>query len=352
VYDLVLRLNEITKAIFHIPQVLQHRQTSSLEINKNGLSPDLLNLSFRRSLEDMLTRSTYSGWVETTPYPQVFRVRRHIVGCPLVSIIIPSAGKVISRPEGDQCLLETCIKSIRSLSTYSPYEIILVDGYDIPASVLAKVSGSNLRLVRCPEPFNFSQRINQGAAEAKGAFLVLLNDDIEVITPDWLESMLEFAQQQEIGAVGAKLLYPEGQIQHIGVTIQDSTPEHIYHGLDLHKTGYLYTAVTNRNCLAVTAACLMIRHEVFEQLDGMDEAFPLNYNDVDLCLKAYAAGYRNVVTPYAQLVHYESISRQKGLLPNEWKNFKYKWGTYLRAIKQDPYTSPNLASCIVSDDMA
>ncbi|PMB29511.1 glycosyltransferase, partial [Fischerella thermalis BR2B] len=173
--------------------------------------------------------------------------------------------------------------------------------------------------------------------------LLLLNDDTEVITPDWLESMLELAQQKEIGAVGAKLLFPDGRLQHVGVMILEGNPCHAFYGFDNEQSGYFCSNIVNRNYLAVTAACLMMRQEVFQLLGGLDEAFPLNYNDVDLCLKAHQAGYRNVVTPYAQLIHYESASRQKGLKPGEWKQLNHKWKDYFEKLGTDPYYNPNLS---------
>ena len=297
----------------------------------------------RKALEAMLERSLYPGRVEETPNPGIYRVRRDIVGEPLISIIIPSAGKKIDIPEGSLCLLENCIRSIEQLSTYGNFEIIVVDGYDIPESTLQKIATPKLQIVRCAEPFNFSMRINTGAAKAKGQFLLLLNDDTQVMTPDWLESMLELAQQTEIGAVGAKLLLPDKKIQHVGVILLDGNPCHAFYCFDSEHPGYYCSNIVTRNYLVVTAACLMIRQEVFHQLGGLDEAFPLNYNDVDFCLKAHQTEYRNVVTPYVQLIHYESASRQKGLRLGEWSQLNNKWNHYLKTLGTDPYYNRNLS---------
>lgn len=343
-YDLVLQVVEKTKNIYHIPKILYHWRVIPSSVTSGEQAKPWAYTAGKKALEAMLERSPYSGRVEETSNPGIYRVRRNIVGHPLVSIIIPSAGKTIDTPASSLCLLENCLHSIEQLSTYRNYEIVVVDGYDIPEATLNAIAFANPQLVHCAEPFNFSARINAGVAKAKGQFLLLLNDDTQVITSDWLESMLELAQQTEIGAVGAKLLSPDGKIQHTGVVILDGLPCHAFYGFDAEHPGYHCSNLVNKNYLAVTAACLMIRQEVFQQIGGMDENFPLNYNDVDLCLKAYQAGYRNVVTPFARLSHYESASRQhKGLKPGEWKQYNDKWKDYLKTLKTDPYYNANLS---------
>jgi glycosyltransferase involved in cell wall biosynthesis len=342
-YDLGLRIVEKTKNIYHIPKILYHWRIIPASAASGEKAKPWAYIAACKALEGMLERSPYPGRVEETSRTGFYRVRRDIIGQPLVSIIIPSAGKIIDTPNGSLCLLENCISSIKRLSTYHNFEIIVVDGYDIPQSTIEKIASDNVQLVRCAEPFNFSMRINRGAAKAKGEFLLLLNDDTQIITPDWLESMIELAQQKEIGAVGAKLLSPDGKIQHVGVVILNGSPCHVFYGFDSEHPGYYCSNIVNRNCLAVTAACLMMRQDVFQNLEGLDEGFPLNNNDVDLCLKAHQAGYRNVITPYAQLIHYESASRQAGLRPGEWKKLNNKWDDYFKILKKDPYYNINFS---------
>lgn len=357
-YDLVLRVVEKTRSIYHIPKILYHWRVIPASVTAGGeQAKPWAYTAARKALEAMLARSAYPGIVETVPdRPGFWRVRRHIIGEPLISIIIPSAGKGKTTPAF--IALENCVRSIQERSTYRTFELVIVDGYDIPEATLATVMRSsehlpesNIRLVRCQEPFNFAHRINQGAANAKGEVLLLLNDDTEVITPDWLESMLEFAQQEEIGAVGAKLFYPDGKIQHGGVMVLGGNPGHAYHGFDGDHPGYYCSNLVNRNYLAVTAACLMVRQTVFQQVGGMDEIFPLNYNDVDFCLKVHQAGYRNVVTPYAQLIHYESMSREPGLQPMEWETLNRKWQDYFKQLNGDPYYNPNLSHRAVTFEL-
>ncbi len=349
-YDLVLRVVERTRNIYHIPKILYHWRIIPASVTAGSEAKPWAYLAARKALEDMLARSPYPGWVEETPRVGFWRVRRHIIDHPLISIIIPSAGKVADTPKGPLNVLENCVRSIQQQSTYRNVEIVVVDGYDIPeptletlTTIFKQAPEFPFKLVRCAEPFNFAQRINLGAANATGEFLLLLNDDTEVLTPDWLESMLEFAQQSDIGAVGAKLLFPDGKIQHAGVMVLNGNAGHAYHGFDHDHPGYFCSNIVNRNYLGATAACLMMRRDLFQQLGGMDELFPLNYNDVDLCLKAHQAGYRNVVTPYAQLIHYESASRESGLKPKEWENLNNKWGSYLKSLGTDPYYNPNLS---------
>ena len=342
-YDLVLRLVEHTQQIYHIPKILYHWRVIPASVTSSSDAKPWAYEAARRALEDMLIRSDYPGRVESGPREGFYRIRREIQGNPLVSIVIPSAGKALE-PGASRCLLEDCIQSIRDRSSYRNLEMIVVDGYDVSDKVVEAIASDDLHLVRCADPFNFAQRINLGVAQAQGEFVLLLNDDVEVLTPDWIESMLEFAQQPEIGAVGAKLLYPNGTLQHIGVMVLGGNPGHAFHQVAGDHPGYFLSNLVNRNYLAVTAACLMMRRSLYEELGGMDEAFPLNYNDVDLCLKAHQAGYRQVATPYAQLLHHESASRQPGLQPQEWQTLNNKWQAYFEQLKHnDPYYNPNLS---------
>jgi glycosyltransferase involved in cell wall biosynthesis len=343
-YDLVLRVTERTKNIYHISKILYHwRAIPSSAASGSQAKPEAYTAG-KKALEAMLERSSYSGHVEETINPGIYRVRRNIIDYPLVSIIIFGCGKKIKAPSSSLYLLENCIHSIKQLSTYRNYEIIVVHGSDISESILQKLAAPNLHRVYCTKLFNLSTQINTGAAEAKGQFLLLLSEDTKVINPEWLESMVELAQQTEIGAVGAKLLSPDKKIQHVGVIITEGNPCHVFYGLDSDHPGYYCSNIVNKNYLAVTGACLMIRQNVFQQIRGMDEDFPTYYYDTNLCLKAHQAGYRNVVTPYAQLIQYESISRQKGIKDAEWKRLNDKWKDYFKTLGNDPYFNKNLSS--------
>ncbi len=343
-YQLMLSVVEHTQRIYHVPKVLYHhwQQPDSWHpVTWVQSNPTAAQIALTQYLE----RSAYPGWAEPLPTPGLFRVRRQLLEQPLISLIIPSAAKTLETTTGTVCLVEQCIRSVQERSTYRNFEIVLVDGYDVPNQILetlGAIAPNNLKLVRSRDPFNFSQRMNQGVAAAQGNILLMLNDDIEVLTPNWLELMLELAQQPEIAAVGAKLFYPDRTIQHAGVIVPAGNPSHAFAGAATASPGYFYSNTVTRNYIAVTAACLMVRRVVFEAVGGFDESFPLNYNDVDLCLKFHQAGYRNTLTPYAQLIHYESATRDKGLNPGELEQFNWCWSNYFAKFGTDPYYNTNL----------
>ena len=183
--------------------------------------------------------------------------------------------------------------------------------------------------------------MNQGAALARGEHLLFLNDDVEVITPDWLERMLEFSQQPAVGAVGATLFFPGGRFQHAGVAVLGGRPLHPFYSHRGDHPGYFNGLLTPRNCSAVTGACLMTRADVFHSAGGFDERFPLNYNDVDYCLRIISAGRRVVCTPHARLYHHELGTRPAEVRPAEWDAFLRRWGA---AWAEDPYYNPNLST--------
>ena len=340
-YDLVLRVVEKTNKIYHIPKILYHWRIIPASVTSGEQAKPWAYIAAQKALQDMIRRSSFQGYVEQAARAGFWRVRRNIVEQPLVSIIIPSAGKMCKLGLSH---LERCVKSIQLLSQYRNFEIVIVDGYDINDAILKNISAPNIRLVRCVEPFNFAERINRGADVAKGQFLLLLNDDTEIITREWIESMLEFAQQPEIAAVGAKLLFPNGELQHTGVMILSGNPCHAFYNSEGDDPGYFCSNIVNRNYLAVTGACLMVRKSIFQEVGGMDELFPLNYNDVDLCLKFHQAGYRNVFTPYSQLIHHESATRKGGVKPEELNRLHEKWRAYLKSLGGDPYYNPNLST--------
>lgn len=342
-WDLVLRVTEQTQQIRHIPKVLYHWRLTPTSVTSGAEAKPWAYAAARRALEAMVQRSPYPGEVEALPRDGFYRVKRYLRHQPMVSIIIPSAGKAMGGGSA-QSFLEHGLTSLWQRSTYPNLEVVVVDGYDLPVPVLNWVKDSPATLLRCSQPFNFSMRLNQGVAASQGEILLILNDDVEVVSPDWIESMLQFAQQREIGAVGARLLFPTGHIQHTGVLVLDGNPGHAFYDAPGDSPGYFCSNLVNRNYLGVTGACLMVRREVYQQVGGMDEIFPLNYNDVDFCLKLHQAGYRNVVTPFAELIHHESATRQRGVLPNELETFHARWRPYLDGLGGDPYYNPNLSS--------
>jgi len=218
----------------------------------------------------------------------------------------------------------------------------VLDRNQMPLEMEARLSRRGVRRVAYSEAFNWSRVNNLGARHATGSHLLLLNDDMEVITPDWLESMLEFSQRDGIGAVGGKLLFPDGRIQHAGVTIFNCKPGIRITATAAAAPGYFMGNVVHRNCIAVTGACMMTRKDVFESVGGIERRiFRSIITDVDYCLRLIVSGRRIVYTPYSQLYHYESLTRPKGVEGDEVKRFEDLW---LKRFLHDPYSNPNLTT--------
>jgi GT2 family glycosyltransferase len=234
-----------------------------------------------------------------------------------------------------------CVESIRQKSTYDNYEIVLVHHEDdVTEEVEKELDRLGVQRLAYDESFNWSAVMNRGAAAATGDYLLFLNDDMEVITPDWIESLLEFAQQPDIGVVGGKLLFPNGELQHAGVVVADLTPRHAFYRFPGSHPGYFSSNLIHRDCSAVTGACLMTRAAVFDEVGGFGTDLGLNYNDIDYCLKVIAGGRRVVCTPHAQLYHYEGCTKS-GTYEVELNAFRERWqGKWER----DPYYNPNLSS--------
>jgi GT2 family glycosyltransferase len=279
------------------------------------------------------------GRVEAGPSPGLQRVRYAIQGQPRISIILPSAGRFAVIRGRHTSYVGKCIRSIRELSTWPNYEVLVIDNDDMPESLQRELDDLNVVRVSFTAPFNLSAKLNLGAAKADGDFLLLLNDDIEVLTPDWMESMLEHAQWPEVGVVGAKLLFPDGKLQHAGVTFLRGLPHHHFYRWPGSEPGHFASHLLTRNYSAVTGACLMVRAEVYQEVGGFDESMPLNFNDIDFCMKVRQTGRRIVYTPYAQLIHHEAASKD-GCFREEAHAFRDRWG---REMAADPFYSPHLA---------
>ena len=297
-YGLLLRMVEHTRRIHHLPQVLYHEQ-----LPKPVLPGCPANLSFKfhkQSLSDYLKRVNIEAEVSDGLFPGSFRVRRKIRNEPKVSIIIPTRDSVD--------LLRQCLESIETLSSYRNYEIIVVDNGSTDTETLNYLNHLDHRVLQYPDAFNFSAINNMAARVATGEHLLFLNDDTCVINADWIEAMLEHSQRAEVGAVGAKLLYPDGSVQHGGVAFgPDGRALHLNRYAAPSTHGYTGLASVIRNLNAVTGACLMTRAELFQEVGGFEEKLPVHYNDIDLCLKMRARGLLVVYTPFAQLVHFEGV---------------------------------------------
>jgi len=298
-YDLGLRIVERAERVQHIPRVLYFEE--ALKTYPEGFNFDTSVALQKQALSAHLKRTGVEGEVSPGLIPGSHRIRRKIDAQSQVSIIIPTRDKID--------FLRRCVTSIEEKSTFRNYEIIIVDNGSVETASAEYFAHTGHRVVRDDAPFNYSRVNNLGASLATGDHLLFLNNDIEVITPEWLEALLEQSQRAEVGAVGAKLLYPNGLIQHAGIVFGGPTGStHADLFGETHNHGYHGLADVVRNFSAVTGACLMMRANVFREIRGFDEQLAVTYNDVDLCLKARDRGYLVVYTPYSVLYHHEGVS--------------------------------------------
>lgn len=345
-YDLAARCVERLRAdqIVHIPRVLYHWRIIPGSTSESiGNKPYALTAS-EQALNEHLMRQGLAGEVRALPTGS--HCVRYAVPAspPLVSIIVPTRNGVE--------LLRTCLESVRDKTQYANYQILIVDNAsDDPATLryMAELAADpRIRVLRDDRPFNFSALNNQAARAADGEVLALLNNDIEVITPDWLDHMVGAAMLADVGAVGARLWYPDNTLQHGGVILSDDdVAVHAHHRLPRGSHGYFSRAELMQDFSAVTAACLVVRKDRFFEVDGMNEVdLAIAYNDIDLCLKLRERGYRNLWTPFADLYHHESVSRgpedtpeKIARLQREAAYMRQRWAKWLA---RDPAFSPNL----------
>jgi O-antigen biosynthesis protein len=349
-YDLVLRLTEKTDKIAHIPKILYHRRIyddSTAAVNSAAVNCQIkVCNATEKALSEALQRRGEPGRVTALKnYPGLYIVRYEIREFKLVTIIVPTRDLGI--------MLDRCLSSIFSYTTYPNYEVLVVDNGSLEPATFSvferwqKQEPQRFRLLSIDIPFNYSKLNNRAVQQTRSDYLLFLNNDVEVATPDWLNAMVEQAQRPTIGAVGARLLYPDGTIQHAGVVAGlGGIAGHSHRNFPGEHLGYFAQIQTVNNYMAVTAACLMCRREVFEEVSGFEENLAVAFNDVDFCFKLSKKGYRNVYLPHVMLYHDESKSRGYENTPEKQERFqqeifyiRQKWKTI---IDQDPCYSPHL----------
>lgn len=336
-YDFILRFNEHMKKVAHIPKILYHWRTIPGSTATSIDNKDYAVNAAVRALEEHLENTGNLAFVKPSQYTGCYQARHQVEGNPKVSIIIPSAGRDSLIRDKQIDLLVNCIDSVMQKSTYSNLEIVVVDNDDLRPGTRAALANYPIKFIHYTEPvFNVAAKMNLGAQHDNGEYLLFLNDDIEVITPDWIEAMLSLAQRPGVGAVGAKLFFEDGTLQHVGVTFCNGLPDHIYRGYPGDEPGYFFSSEGQRNYLAVTGACILLRRGLFEEVGGFEETFAVNYNDIDLCLKIWQKGYRNVYTGQAMLYHFESRTRKREVATYEQDLFLQRWSD---KIGRDPYYS-------------
>ncbi len=351
-YDLILRLTEKAGRIAHIPKILYHwrsygNSTAQSQSNKDYAKDAGLN-ALKAHFERIGTEASIrkspvvAGWYETS-YP--------VSGEPLVSILIPN------KDHTDD--LKKCLDSLFVKCTYKNFEVLILENnstkqetFDYYEEVLK--AHDNVRVLTWDAPFNFSAINNFGAKEARGEYLLLLNNDVEVISENLLEHMLGFAQRKDVGIVGVKLLYPDDTVQHAGVLVgAGGLASHMFKGIPDSDPGYFARAITTQDVSCVTAACMMVSKKLYEEANGMDERFTVAFNDVDFCLKIRQMGYLIVYDAYVKLYHYESKSRGAEDTPEKFERsgsevalLNERWN--IQSAKKegawtDPYYNPNLS---------
>jgi O-antigen biosynthesis protein len=343
-WDLVLKVTERARAVLHVPRVLYHWRM--LETSAAGGGEAAKPWAFeagKRAVQAHCDRIGLQAEVRRDEADAgVYHLDPALRDQPLVSIVIPTAGQAREVRYEPVVLVNQCVRSIVEKSTYENYEIVCVIDASTPEHVhaeLEEIAGDRLRLIEYDRPFSFSAKINVGAIRSEGKHLLMLNDDIEVATPDWIERMVMYSELEEIGAVGGRLLWEDGRLQHVGVLFEEGLPGHPGYGFEGEHRGYANSVRVARNCLAVTGACLMTRRELFDELGGLTAILPVNYNDIDYCLKAYARGHRTVYDPDLVMYHFESSTRSSEVEDWEKETFRLRWQS---VTARDPYSNPHL----------
>ena len=343
-YDFIFRCVEQANLICHIPEVLYHWRTHKASTADNPASKMYAFEAGKRAIEGNLSRTGVRGIVSHTKDLGFYQVEYPVQGNPLVSVLIPN--------KDQKDTLKKCLDSVFEKSTYKNYEVIIIENNSVEQETFQYYKElekrSNVQVVTWKEGFNYSAINNFGAGYASGEYLLFLNNDVEVINPGWMEEMLGNCQREEVGITGAKLYYPDDTIQHAGTIIGiGGIAGHAFLNMPRSRTGYFHKASLQMDLSAVTAACMMMKKSVFDQLGGFEERLSVAFNDVDLCLRTVQAGYLVVYNPRVELYHYESKSR--GTEDNEEKirrfqgEIEFMRNRWIKILKEgDPCYNKNL----------
>ena len=343
-YDFIFRCTEEAEKIVHIAKILYHWRVHQASTADNPTSKMYAFDAGKRAIEAHLQRIGAKAEVSHTKDLGFYRVKYQVQGNPKVSIVIPN--------KDEKETLKKCLESIWQKTTYSNYEIILVENNSTTREIrdyYQELDGKNgVRVVYWDKEFNYSAINNFGISYAKGEYILCLNNDITVISPEWMEELLANCQRPEVGIVGARLYYPDNTIQHAGIVLgMGGCAGSLFVGLARSRGGYLHKAALQQDLSAVTAACFMVKKETFEKVGGFEEKLAVAFNDVDFCLKVRHAGYLVVYDPYAELYHHESKTRgyenteaKKRRFQEEIEYMRCHW---MPDILRDPYYNENLS---------
>lgn len=348
-HDMILRLTDNAKKVVHVPKLLYYWRAHAGSVAGNIEAKPYVVEAARGAVADHLRRHGFSHFTitSTRAFETIFKISYEIIGEPKISIVIPNKDHAED--------LRRCIKSIVEKSTWENYEIIVVENNSETKEIFSYYeelkNNPQIKIVTYEGAFNYSKINNLGVSQATGDYVLLLNNDTQVITVNWMEELLMYAQRQDVGAVGGKLYYGDKTIQHAGVVIglgAHRTAGHVHYRQKRENLGYMGRLCYAQDMTAVTGACLMVKKKLYEAAGGLDEGFEVSLNDVDFCLKLRRMGYLNVFTPFAELYHFESVSRglddqgEKAARYNEESaRFREKWRAELEA--GDPYFNPNFS---------
>ena len=344
-YDFIFRCAEKAKHVGHVPEIVYHWRVHKASTADNPASKMFAYEAGKRAIEEHLHRTGQPGTVSLKKDLGFYRVTYPVQSADLVSIIIPN--------KDERDTLEKCLNSIYTKSTYSNYEIIIVENNSTKEETFEYYQGidgkNHTRVIYWKDKFNYSAINNFGVRAAKGDYLLFLNNDVEVITPGWIEELLGTCQRREVGIVGARLYYPDDTIQHAGIVVGiGGIAGSLFVGMKRNRSGYLHKAALMQDLSAVTAACMMVSRETFEHAGGFEEKLAVAFNDVDFCLKAGQTGYLVVYDPYVELYHYESKTRGTEDTNEKVRRFQseieYMRSHWTDIIKQgDPCYNKNLS---------
>ena len=352
-HDMILRLTDRAEHVVHVPKLLYYWRSHKGSVASDISAKPYAIEAARGAVASHLQSHGFEDFeiLSTRAFETIFRIRYALTAHPLVSILIPNKDHVED--------LRRCIESITDKSTYEDYEIIVAENNSTTQEIrdyYAELKGHpKIRVVDYEGAFNYAVVNNFAASQACGEYLILLNNDTQVITPDWIEELLMYAQRPDVACVGAKLYYEDYTIQHAGIVIglgAHRTAGHTHYRINRENLGYMGKLCYAQDVSAVTGACLMVKKELYDRVGGLDEQFAVALNDVDFCLRLRALGYLNVFTPFAELFHYESVSRgsdvdKKGdqekaeRYEREAELFRERWKKELEA--GDPYFNPNFS---------
>lgn len=344
-YDFIFRCTENAREVLHVPEILYHWRTHKASTADNPASKMYAFEAGKRAIEANLERTGTKGVVSHTQDLGFYRVKYPVQGKPLVSVIIPN--------KDEKETLQTCMEMLNNNTSYQNFEIIIIENNSTTDEIFRYYKelskDPRIHLLRWGKEFNYSAINNFGVAHAKGEYLLFLNNDIKSINPDWMEELLGVCQRPEVGGVGAKLIYLDNTIQHAGCVVgMGGIAGHMFVDMPADRTGYLHKASLLQDMSAVTAACLMMKKEVFEEAGGFTEELAVAFNDVDLCLKVRKNNHLIVYDPYAKLYHMESKTRGAEDSKEKVRRFQteieYMRCHWLDILKNgDPYYNKNLS---------